>query len=62
MEELTDGAGSHLMCEGKAEALLREGMRDAVRVRRKRCVPKKVEVGRAEACLLPVRSSAAKGD
>lgn len=61
-KELTDGAGSHLMFEGKAETLLREDMRDAVRTSRRRCVLKKMEAGGVEACLLPVPGSAAEGD
>lgn len=60
-KELTDGAGSHLVFEGKAEALLCDGMKDAVRTSRS-CVPKKMEAGGVEACLLPVPGSAAKGD
>lgn len=44
-EELMDGAGSRLMCEGKPEVLLREGMRDAVRASRKRCALKNMETG-----------------
>lgn len=61
-KELMEGAGSHPVFEGKAEALLREGMRDAVRTSRRSCVPKKMEAGGVEACLLPVPGSAAEGD
>lgn len=58
-EELAGGAGSHTMYGGGQGSC---GVRDAVRVSRKRCVSKKVELGGTKTCFLPLHRSAAEGD